>query len=243
MPVDAAPYGGLSYVFQKSGITPPPSPECLSRFDRLYELLLEGNARHNLTAITDREGADLRHFADSAAAARYLPVGAEVLDIGCGAGFPTLPLAILRPDLHITAMDATEKKVRFVAETAAALGLSNVRAMAARAEEAGRGEMRESFSVVTARAVSELRVLAELCLPFVRIGGLFLVLKGQRGDEEWEAAKKAIGQLGGRLEGRELFTLSNGQEELTRTVFLVRKVAPTPPPYPRAYARILKKPL
>ncbi len=243
MPETYVPHGGLSSIFEKSGIVAWLDEDRLALFDRLFDLLVEGNTRHNLTAITDRAGADLRHFADSAAAARYLPEGADVLDVGCGAGFPTLPLAILRPDLHLTAMDATEKKVRFVRETAAALGLSNVTALAARAEEAGRGELRQAFSVVTARAVSELRVLAELCLPFVRVGGLFLVLKGKRGDEEWETARVAVGQLGGRLEGRETLTLTDGAETLTRTVFLVRKVAPTPPSYPRPYARILKKPL
>lgn len=243
MPENSTPQSGLSDIFRKSGIAASLDSTSEGRFDRLFDLLVEGNARHNLTAITDRAGADLRHFADSAAAARYLPAGADVLDVGCGAGFPTLPLAILRPDLRLTAMDATAKKVRFVEETATSLGLSNVRTLAARAEEAGQGELRESFSVVTARAVSELRVLAELCLPFVRVGGLFLVLKGKRGDEEWEAAKKAVGQLGGRLEGRDTLTLTDGEETLTRTVFLVRKVAPTPPAYPRPYARILKKPL
>lgn len=217
--------------------------EKTEKLHALFCRLVCENEKYNLTAVTDRDGVILKHFADSAAAARYLPTGASLLDVGCGAGFPSLPLAILRPDLRITALDATAKRVAYVAESASLLGLSNVQTVTARAEEYAKPPVRESFDCVTARAVSNLRVLAELCLPFVRVGGLFLSMKAKSAAEELSDATHAIGQLGGRVERTERFTLSDGREVLDRTAILIRKTKPTEPAYPRAYARILKKPL
>ena len=210
----------------------------------LAEHLVAENAKYNLTAVTDPDGIILRHFADSAALAPHLSVGASLLDVGCGAGFPSLVLAILRPDLSVTALDSTEKRVRYVASTAELLGLANVTALAMRAEDGARGDMRESFDYVTARAVARLPILAELCIPYVKLGGSFLAMKGSDGGLELSEATHAVSVLGGRTAVMHESTLSNGfGEELTRTVAEIKKVAHTPALYPRHFSKISKKPL
>lgn len=233
----------LTAVFAANGLADLLTPAACEAFYRLTEHMLAENARYNLTAITDRPGILLRHYADSLLCARYLAPGTRLLDVGCGAGFPTLPLAICRPDLHITAMDATEKRVSYVAGCASLLGLSNVETVCTRAEERARGPLRESFDCVTARAVAGLRTLAELCIPYVRVGGAFLAMKAKSAEEELAAATAGIGTLGCRLEKKEEVTLRGGEESLSRTALLFRKVRATPEAYPRPYARMLKKPL
>ena len=232
----------LAALFEENGITPPSEAQT-EAFYRLTAHLLAENERYNLTAITDLPSILLRHYADSVCCEKYIPESATLLDVGCGAGFPTLPLAIMRPDLRITAMDATKKRVDFVADCASLLGLSNVRAVCGRAEELAAGEMRASFDCVTARAVAELRVLAELCIPFVREGGIFLSMKAKSASEELAAAQAGIGTLGARLSKREDFALTGNGEILDRAALLFKKVRPTPPTYPRPFARIKKKPL
>lgn len=232
----------LAALFEENGITPPSEAQT-EAFYRLTAHLLAENERYNLTAITDLPSILLRHYADSVCCEKYIPEGATLLDVGCGAGFPTLPLAIMRPDLRITAMDATKKRVDFVADCASLLGLSNVRAVCGRAEELAAGEMRASFDCVTARAVAELRVLAELCIPFVREGGIFLSMKAKSASEELAAAQAGIGTLGARLSKREDFALTGNGEILDRAALLFKKIRPTPPTYPRPFARIKKKPL
>jgi 16S rRNA (guanine527-N7)-methyltransferase len=173
-----------------------------------------------------------------------LQEGASLLDVGCGAGFPSLVLAILRPDLSITALDSTEKRVRYVASAAALLGLVNLKAVCMRAEDGAKGELRESFDAVTARAVARLPILTELCIPYVKLGGVFLAMKGSGGDLELAEAERAIALLGGRVVCMYESHLSNGLgEELTRTVAEIKKVAHTPALYPRHFSKISKKPL
>ena len=213
---------------------------------RFYDLtvrMLETNEKMNLTAIKEESAIILLHYADSLTAARFLPQNARIADIGCGAGFPCLPLAICRPDLKILALDSTEKRIRYVAESAAALDCGNLTAVAMRAEEGGQGPYREQFDVCTARAVAALPLLAELCLPYVRIGGSFLAMKGRRGEEELSQAQNAIKRLGGECHALHRIALQGGTEEETRYLIEIRKVRATPAEFPRPWAKILKKPL
>lgn len=216
------------------------------RAEKLYLLarrLAETNAQYNLSAITDPDGIIFKHFADCAALCPMIPEKAKVLDVGTGAGFPSLVLSICRPDIQVTALDATEKKVRYVEESAYLLGLTNLSAVCARAEDLAATKMRASFDVVTARAVAELRILAELCLPFCRKGGLFLAMKSKNAENELKAAKKAIPMLGGKQKDHKEYSLTDGTETVLRYVLVLEKIAETPARYPRPYAKILKSPL
>lgn len=215
-------------------------------FEALTTYMLEVNAHMNLTAITEVPAIIAKHYADSILVAEWLPSEANVVDVGCGAGFPSLPLAIVRPDLHITALDSTAKRVSYVADAAKLLSLAHVRPLCDRAEEAGAPDsaLREQFDVVLSRAVANLPVLAELCLPFVKVGGLFVAMKAQRAAEEVEAAKSAIATLGGRLSqvAFRTLTLPDGEKE-ERNLIIIEKIGKTPKIYPRNFAQIKKKPL
>ena len=230
-------------IFRKNSLD-----ECLDEkkaelFYRLAVTLTETNKSLNLTAVTDADGVILKHFADSLIAVKHFPEGAKVIDVGCGGGFPTFPLAIVRPDLKITALDSTEKKINFVRQTARELGLDNITAISDRAEALGRGEMRESFDIATARAVAALPVLSELCIPFVKVGGAFVAMKALRADEELAdtLAESLFEKLGGLKDPQtESVTLLGGDEPLTRTVITVKKIKSTPSSYPRNYSQIAK---
>ena len=213
-------------------------------FAALCEHILTVNKVHNITAIKDVPGVITKHFADSLTIAKHIPEGASVIDVGTGGGFPTLPLAIARPDLKITAIDSTAKKITHVQNTAHMFGLNGVTAIAGRAEELAQTKMRESFDVATARAVSELRILCELTLPFVKIGGVLISMKGASGEKETRDAEKAIKQLGGQLISEHKLTLKDvdGNED-ERYLVIVKKISRTPNNFPRQYAQILKKPL
>ena len=213
------------------------------KFYRLTERMLEVNQTMNLTAIKEPRAVILRHYADSLTVEPLLPQNASIVDVGCGAGFPSLPLAICRPDLHVTALDSTEKRVRYVRDTAALLGCGNLSAVAARAEDAGKDRCREQFDICVARAVAALPVLAELCLPLVKVGGKFLAMKARRGEEEWASAAGAVARLGGELIARHAIVLTDDGEQEERVIFEIKKVKPTPPEFPRAYAKMLKSPL
>lgn len=213
-------------------------------FYKLTDHMLETNEKMNLTAIKEESAIILLHYADSLIATRYLPQNARTIDIGCGAGFPCLPLALCRPDLSILAADSTEKRIRYVSDTASLLGCQNLSAVAMRAEEgAYRPEYREAFDVCTARAVAALPALCELCLPYVRLGGTFLAMKGRKGEEELQDAKSAIKRLGGECTAVHTVTLKGGKEEELRTLIEIKKVKPTPADLPRQWAKILKRPL
>lgn len=219
------------------------TPEREEAFFSLYTLLVEENAKYNLTAVTDPDGVILLHFADSLMGAALIPAGASVIDVGCGAGFPTLPLALVRPDITVTATDATAKKTGFVAMAAERLRLKNVRTLTARAEVAARGELRDSFDLATARAVAALPVLLELCAPFVRKGGLILALKGRSAEEELLAARHAAGELKCKVSFTKMYEIGEGESLQGRGILLFEKTAPTPEAYPRPYARIKSRPL
>ena len=234
----------LTKVFGDNGFSKYLSLEVSEKFHALTERMLEENEKYNLTAITDPDKIILNHYADCAALAVRLPKGAKIADIGCGAGFPTLPVAILRPDVTILAIDSTAKRIGYVNETAEMLGLKNVTAIAMRAEDGGKNpEYRERFDVVTARAVAEMRVLSELCLPYARVGGQFIAMKGKNAEFELQGAKKAISMLGGRDVKVEEISLKGLDEVLTHPLLGIAKKQKTPVNYPRPVAQISKKPL
>ena len=230
-------------VMGDNGLSRYQNSEISAKFHLLSERMAEVNEYMNLTAIKEPRAVIALHYADSLTIEPLLPQNAKVADIGCGAGFPSLPLAICRPDLQILSLDSTAKRIRYVEETAALLGCNNLKAVAMRAEEGGKGLYREKFDVCTARAVAALPVLAELCLPFVRVGGRFLAMKAKRGEEEWESAARAVSRLGGKLIARHEITVKNGDELDERIIFEIEKCKPTPKEFPRAYAKIAKSPL
>ena len=216
--------------------------------DRLCELterMLEVNKSMNLTAITDEKAIILRHYVDSITISSWIPEGASLIDVGCGAGFPSLPLAIFRPDLRITSLDGTAKRITYVAETAKVLGLSNVAAIAGRAEEYGlNSAYREQFDVVTARAVANLSVLGELCLPFAKVGGQMIAMKSKQADEELKNAAHCIALCGGGTASLlDCRLTADGEENEERKLIFIPKIARTPKNYPRHFSKISKKPL
>ena len=234
----------LRKVFLSCGLTHLLTPAREQQFERLAAILAKKNKQFNLTAVTDEHGIIYQHFADSLTAASLIPDGAKVIDVGCGGGFPSLPLAIVRPDLRITGLDSTAKKIEYVKEAAQELGLSNLDAICARAEDAGHMHgRRESFDVAIARAVAELRVLSELCLPLVKPGGVFLAMKSRRAEEERADAESAITRLGGKIERFECFSIDDGEEKLERVNILVRKTRSCDATFPRPYPQILRRKL
>ncbi len=216
--------------------------EEISRFDMLAERLIEQNKTMNLTAITEPDEVVIKHFVDSISllSAVTPEEGAKILDLGTGAGFPGIPLLICRPDINLTMVDSTAKKLKYVAATVEALGLE-AETLHARAEEAGKQpEYREQYDIVCSRAVAALNLLCEYCLPFVKVGGVFAAMKSAKADEEIALAKNALKTLGGKIVDKKTFTLSDGGE---RTIILIKKVSQIPPKYPRPSAQIAKKPL
>lgn len=219
------------------------SPAQAEQFAAYAALLAEWNEKMNLTAITALPDVARKHFLDSLSLLQYtpLPAGASLLDVGSGAGFPGMALKIARPDLRVTCMDGTGKRVGFLQAVADALGL-DVACLHARAEEAGRKPpLRAGFDVVTARAVAALPVLCEYCLPFARVGGRFLAMKGPDGQAEGDAAATALEKLGARLVRVHAFTLPG--TDYARTIVEIEKTKPTPPQYPRGAGKIKKAPL
>ena len=235
----------FSNIFRKNGLNGLCSQEIAEKFFLLSQLLVSENEKYNLTAIKDARLILPLHFADSLLAVDEFPVGAEIVDVGCGAGFPTLPLAIVRGDLKIFALDSTEKKLGFVRKVCSELGLSNVETLSGRAEELSRDKKyRERFGGVCARAVSRLNILSEICIPFLKKGGRFVAMKGAMGAEECAEAKRGIGILGGNVTSVCEKTLYVSDEETQKRVIVtVEKMEKPPDAYPRQYAKITKKPL
>ena len=225
-------------------VTKPTDTE-LEQLFALTEIMLEVNEHMNLTAIKDMTGIILKHYVDSLTVSKHIPKGASVIDVGCGAGFPSLPLAIVRPDLKITALDSTAKRIRYVDDTAKKLGLDNVTAIAARAEElANDKNHRESYDIAVARAVAELQILAELCIPFVRIDGCFISMKALKGVDELNQAKNAIKICGANISAiHDIDTTADEETYINRKIIIANKASHTPDNYPRNFGRIQKKPL
>lgn len=232
----------LCLAFQKNKLTEPNEPQ-IEAFYHFTNLLLETNRTTNLTAIRNVPDVIYKHYVDSLLASEHFPTGATVLDVGCGPGFPSVPLAIYRSDLTITALDSTAKKITFVQSACDALHLQNLTAISGRAEDI---EIRRKIGlvdVVTSRAVARLNVLSELCIPYLKVNGTFIALKGAKAAEELQEAIEAIRTLGGSDSTLVDAILTTEGEAEARGIVLVTKKSPSPAKYPRPYAAILKKPL
>ncbi|MEL0537160.1 16S rRNA (guanine(527)-N(7))-methyltransferase RsmG [Staphylococcus debuckii] len=215
------------------------------QFQTYYEKLVEWNEKMNLTSITDEEGVYLKHFYDSITAAFFIDMNQElsICDVGAGAGFPSIPLKIVFPQLKVTIVDSLNKRIQFLNHLADALDLRGVSFVHERAENFGnfRGDNRESYDIVTARAVARLSVLSELCLPLVKTGGHFIAMKSAKGEEELEEARFGIGVFGGRVEAVETFELPGDAGE--RQMIIIEKRSKTPKKYPRKAGTPNKSPL
>lgn len=209
------------------------------QFTQYFHLLVEWNEKMNLTAITKLEDVYAKHFYDSILPAIHLQLDSGSLcDVGAGAGFPSIPMKILFPDLHVTILEPLQKRCVFLNELIKHLGITDVTIENARAEEYGKTH-RESFDIVSARAVANLTMLAELCIPMVKKQGIFLSMKGSSGLEEAVAASKAIATLGCQLET----TYEDKVADHTHINLVYRKIKETPSKYPRMFAQIKKNPL
>ena len=216
--------------------------KALERFDLYAKLLVEWNEKINLTTITDPDGIVLKHFVDSLSVFSAIDIleGAKSIDVGTGAGFPGIPMLIARPDLKITLLDSTNKKLNVIRDILEKLDLQ-CEVLHTRAEEAGQNKTyREQYDFATARAVSNLRDLSEYCLPFVKKGGTFISMKSAKAEEEIAEGKNAIRILGGNIKEKKTFEIDEAGE---RTIILIEKVSTTPPKYPRPSAKIAKNPL
>lgn len=216
--------------------------KAFQRLDLYSELLVETNKSFNLTAITQPDEVTLKHFADCLAIFKYvnIPKNSTLIDVGTGAGFPGLVLLISRPDLKVTFLDSTKKKLGFIENVLKETGL-NAQILHARAEEAGQlPEYREKFDFATARAVANLTNLSEYCLPFVKVGGTFVSMKSATADDEISQAKKAVSVLGGEICEDNLFDLV---ENTPRRILVLKKISQTPTKYPRPSAKIAKSPI
>ena len=220
------------------------TPETAEKFDIYAARLVEWNEKINLTALTAPRDIVWKHFADSLSAAPHLPqTPFSLIDVGTGAGFPGVPLALVRPDMRLTLLDSLQKRLTFLDELCKELGIP-VTLVHARAEDGGHDPaLREQFDVATARAVASLPVLCEYCLPFVKAGGQFLGMKGPGGEAEVAAAKHAIKTLGGSLARVKTLTLDEESEPFERSLVFVDKIAPTPKAFPRPAAKIKKSAL
>lgn len=230
---------GLAQLGQ-AGRVPQDAPALLARYGAL---LVEKNRVMNLTAITEPRDVATLHMLDCAALLNCAGFeGKTLIDVGTGAGFPGVPLAVLAPSLKVTLLDSLNKRVEWLEEACKALGLSNACAIQARAEEAGREpDLRERFDFATARAVADLRVLAELCLPFVKVGGHVLAMKGTDSGAELDAARPAIRLLGGQV--ATCFDYTIPHTDVAHRVIVMEKISATPEKYPRRWAKIQKMPL
>ncbi len=212
-------------------------------FYRYYELLTDWNEKINLTAITEEEQVAILHFLDSVKGNEgIIKDNMSVIDVGTGAGFPGLPIKINNPNIKLTLVDSLNKRINFLNEVLSQLGIEDVVTIHSRAEELGKNEKhREKYDVCVSRAVANLTTLCELCLPFVKKGGLFVSLKGPKAQEEAEQAKKAITLLGGRLREIKAYELPDG--DINHNAVIIEKISQTPTKYPRKAPKPSKEPL
>ena len=214
------------------------SPAQIDTFCAFGQALIEKNRVMNLTAITEPQAVAELHFLDCIALLDAVDFkNKRVIDVGCGAGFPGVPLKIAEPSIELTLLDSLGKRMTWLRETLPAIGVpANV--VTARAEDYVR-DCREQYDIAVSRAVARLNILAELCLPYVKVGGYFLAMKGAMADEEMDEARRGIAQLGGRIVRVYEYPIADA----IHRVVVTQKVRPTPPQYPRAFAKIKKSPL
>lgn len=221
------------------------SDKQMTQFEKYYELLVEWNQKINLTAITELEEVYLKHFYDSITLATTLDLGDSaysLCDVGAGAGFPSIPLKIVYPNIDVSIVDSLNKRINFLTLLCSELELENVHLYHDRAETFGQNKAhREKFDLVTARAVARLNVLAELCLPLVKKNGKFLALKAAKSEEEVDEAKKAIATLGGKLIEESEVSLPFSEDK--RYIVQIEKKKETPNKYPRKPGTPNKKPI
>lgn len=230
----------LYNTIQKFDITVDNS--AFTRLDKFAEMLIETNKSFNLTAIKEPDDVTVKHFADCLAIFKYvdIPENAKIIDVGTGAGFPGLVLKLTRPDIQMTFLDSTRKKLGFIENVLNECGVKG-ETVHMRAEEAAQlSKYREQFDFATARAVAALPILSEYCLPFVKVGGSFVSMKSAESNEEIGEAKKAIGIIGGKIQEDIVFDLV---ENMPRRIIKIKKNSQTPTKYPRPSAQIAKKPL
>ena len=217
------------------------STEGIPALERYADILVEKNKVMNLTAITEPKDVATLHFLDSAALLTLADFKEKtVADVGTGAGFPGMPLRILEPSMEITLLDSLNKRIDFLKDACAELQLDNVSCVHGRAEEFA-ADHREGFDIVTSRAVANLSMLSELCLPLVKVGGVFLAMKSTECEKELESAKKAIKTLGGKTEKVADYVIPG--TDITHRLVIIRKLSPTPAKFPRRFAQIKKQPL
>lgn len=226
----------MKKIFEKYGIKLTEKQE--KAFEKYYETLIEYNKMFNLTTITQKEEVYVKHFVDSALVINNLKSG-NLIDVGSGGGFPAIPIKILREDINVTMLEATGKKCEFLLEVINRLGLEGISVVNGRAEELAKTEKyRENYDYCTARAVARLNTLCEYCLPFVKVGGEFISLKGDA-EEETIEAHSAIKILGGKLIDKKDYLL----EDAKRSLIIIEKIKNTDKKYPRGQGKERKKPL
>lgn len=209
----------------------------------LTDLLLTENEKYNLTAINTVSGVVYKHIIDSLLISAFIPSGVKIIDIGCGAGFPSLPLSIARPDIFVTSLDSSTKKIGFISKCIRELSLNNISTVASRAEDAARASHREIYDLSVARAVSSLHVLSELCTPFLKTGGRFIAMKGPDGLTEFNSSLAFLSPLKSGKPNIMTYDLHIGSQNEARSLITIEKLGKTPDNIPRNYAQIINKPL
>ena len=216
--------------------------EQLEKFYLYMNILLKKKKKINLTAITNEKEIILKHFVDSLTINKYIEDSKSLIDVGTGAGFPGIPIKILRQDLKITLLDSLNKRINFLNEVIEKLELKNIECIHGRAEEFGKNKnYREKYDISTSRAVANMSTLSEYLIPFVKIGGKVLAMKGDKAEEELEEAKKAIKLLGGKVENIDNFYLPNS--DIKRSIIIIKKIEKTEMKFPRKPGMPAKEPI